>query len=125
MKIEVSVGEIIDKLTILSIKRSFISDPKKLENIEKEYQYLQKLVLEDLQYDINDSNYINLFKVNLELWHIEDAIRKKEFNREFDSVFIELARSVYITNDKRATIKKIINFQYNSELTEEKSYAHY
>jgi hypothetical protein len=123
MEIEVSIGEIVDKLSILKIKKNNISDDKKLININKEYFYLHHKVFQELNVDESDFN--TLYVVNEELWSIEDKIRLKEKNREFDDVFIDLARSVYITNDKRANIKKIINEKYNSTFVEEKSYNPY
>ena len=123
MKIEVSIGEIVDKLTILSLKKKHINDQLKLENIQKEYLYLLDIVFNDLK--ISTTDYDELLHVNQLLWKIEDDIRVKEKNAEFDNQFIELARLVYITNDKRADIKKQINEKYGSEFREEKSYAKY
>lgn len=123
MKIEVSIGEIVDKLTILTLKKKYIDDQLKLENIQKEYSYLLDIVFNDLK--ISTTDYDELLHVNQLLWKIEDDIRVKEKNEEFDDQFIELARLVYITNDKRADIKKQINEKYGSEFKEEKSYAKY
>lgn len=123
MKIEVSIGEIIDKLSILEIKRQNITDIEKLKNIEKEYEYLSNVVFNELK--ILNNDFLEMLDINLKLWHIEDNIRDKEKNKEFDSVFIELARSVYITNDLRADIKKKLNIKYKSSLIEEKSYSKY
>lgn len=123
MKIEVSVAEIIDKLSILTIKKNNISDPGKLENIKKEYDYLYIVVFNELR--IKQDDFLELVLVNERLWDIEDKIRDKELKKEFDSVFVELARSVYITNDKRSDIKKEINLKYGSLFVEEKSYNKY
>lgn len=123
MKIEVSVGEIIDKLSILKIKTSFINDEEKLKNVRKEYDYLNDIVFNQMK--INESDFLSLVTVNQRLWEVEDLIRVKEKNKEFDSEFIELARSVYFTNDKRAEIKKNINLKYDSLFVEEKSYNKY
>ena len=126
IKIELSVGEVLDKITILQIKAERISDSAKLENINKELQVLTSLWQAstysntDLDVDISA-----LKKVNEELWDIEDKIRNKESEKAFDNVFIELARAVYVTNDKRAKIKQAINTKTGSELTEEKSYSDY
>ena len=126
IKIELSVGEVLDKITILQIKAERISDSAKLENINKEIQVLTSLWQAstysntDLDVDISA-----LKKVNEELWDIEDKIRNKESEKAFDNVFIELARAVYVTNDKRAKIKQAINTKTGSELTEEKSYSDY
>ena len=123
MKIEVSIGEIVDKLTILALKKKYINDQLKLENIQKEYSYLLDIVFNELKISLTD--YDELLHINQLLWEIEDDIRVKEKNTEFDDQFIELARLVYITNDKRADIKKQINEKYGSEFKEEKSYAKY
>ena len=123
MKIEVSVGEIVDKLSILDIKRQKITDPAKLENIQREYQYLYEIVFSMLTVNIDEYN--QLLQVNEKLWNIEDDIRIKEKNKEFDDDFIRLARLVYVTNDIRFEIKKVINSKYNSNFREEKSYEKY
>jgi hypothetical protein len=124
MKIEVSTGEIVDKLTILQIKKTNIEDQNKLSNIEKELNYLSD-VIDETGFDINTDLYRELLSVNRELWDIEDALREKERLSSFDEEFISLARKVYITNDKRAAIKKKINKILNSLFTEEKSYSEY
>ena len=124
MEIEVSVGEIVDKLSILQIKTEKITDVIKLQNVTKEYLYLHEIVFAKLNISREDQ-YSKLLDVNRELWDIEDKIRDKERNKEFDSEFIELARSVYFTNDKRAEIKKEINLKYDSTFVEEKSYNPY
>lgn len=123
MLIEVSVGEIVDKLSILQIKKSNIEDQTKLANVAKEYDYLHEVVFGELKVDLED--YQQLVSVNKALWDIEDNLRLKEHNKEFDDIFVSLARSVYVTNDRRAQIKKEINNKYNSLFTEEKSYKHY
>ena len=125
MKIEVSIGEIVDKLTILDIKMTNIFDPEKLRNISKEYGYLKDVVEEDLGIPTTSDEYIKLLNINKELWDIEDDIRDKERNQEFDNKFIDLARAVYITNDKRAEAKKEINLKFGSNFVEEKSYSAY
>lgn len=122
MKIEVSIGEIIDKLTILFLKREKISDTDKLKNIKKEFDYLTGII-EKL--NIKSEDIQELLDINNLLWDIEDKIRDKERNNVFDDEFIQLARSVYITNDLRADIKKKINLKYFSEFVEEKSYTKY
>jgi len=125
MKIEISHGEIVDKLTILQIKKTNIIDPIKLDNIVKEYDYLLSVVENDLRISIESPEYLELLSINNELWVIEDDIRDKERDKVFDNEFIELARSVYTTNDKRAEIKKKINLKYGSLFVEEKSYSNY
>jgi hypothetical protein len=124
MKIEVSHGEIVDKLSILNIKKDNIVDEVKLININKEYLYLHEIVFSQLNISYND-DYIRLLEVNRKLWDVEDKIRNKEKNNQFDDEFVELARLVYYTNDLRAKIKKEINLKYKSEFVEEKSYNEY
>ena len=119
----ISIGELIDKITILEIKKNKLQNSK-LENVLKELSFLRKL-MEKHQIEITDDLFTQLKEINLTLWNIEDQIRIKEKNKEFDNIFIELARSVYFNNDKRAEIKKRINRLSNSEITEEKSYADY
>ena len=119
----ISIGELIDKITILEIKKNKLQNSK-LENVLKELSFLRKL-MEKHQIEITDDLFTQLKEINLKLWNIEDQIRIKEKNKEFDNIFIELARSVYFKNDKRAEIKKRINQLSNSEITEEKSYAEY
>ena len=126
VSIPISVGELIDKITILEIKNKKITDEEKLFSIQKELSSL-KNILKNLNLE-NDSLmplYEELLKVNYELWNIEDEIRISEKNNRFDSSFIELARSVYITNDKRFEIKNLINNKFNSSYFEEKSYEKY
>ena len=126
IKIDISVGELLDKITILEIKAERIVDLKKLNNVNKELSVLnqQWKTSEYSNYDLT-SDIAELKKINEQLWEIEDAIRDKEKDHSFDEVFIELARSVYFVNDKRAKIKHIINKKAGSELTEEKSYSEY
>jgi hypothetical protein len=124
MKIEVSHGEIVDKLSILNIKKDNIIDEAKLVNINKEFLYLHEIVFSDLNIS-HDEDYLRLLEVNKKLWDIEDKIRDKERDKQFDEEFIELARLVYYTNDVRANIKKEINIKYGSGFVEEKSYNKY
>ena len=119
----ISIGELVDKITILEIKKIKLQNSK-LENVLKELSFLRKL-MEKHQIEITDDLFTQLKEINLTLWNVEDQIRIKEKNKEFDNIFIELARSVYLKNDKRAEIKKRINQLSNSEITEEKSYAEY
>ena len=125
MNIEVSHGEIVDKLTILEIKKKNITDVEKLNNITKEYDYLVSIVEKDLGISLSSPEYQKLLSINQELWVIEDDIRDKERNKEFDEEFVRLARAVYFTNDIRANIKKEINVKYFSGFVEEKSYQPY
>lgn len=122
MEIEVSTGEIVDKLTILLIKKDNIIDPNKLENIKKELNYLENIVR---KLQISPEDISELLLVNQVLWKVEDEIRDKERNKIFDQSFIELARKVYISNDSRAEIKRKINKKYSSDFFEEKSYSPY
>jgi len=127
MLIEISNGELLDKLTILEIKLAEIKDEAKLVNIQKEFDTLNPLAKE--LFDNNDgqlqNHYLELSSINSQLWDIEDRIRECEKAKRFDKEFIELARSVYITNDKRSEVKKIINVITGSNLVEEKSYEEY
>jgi hypothetical protein len=125
MKIEVSNGEILDKLSILQIKSTKFNDIYKLSNVENERRVL--LPMYDLIATTSEirQKFHDLININSKLWDIEDMIRIKEQRKEFDEEFIELARSVYKTNDIRADIKRDINHLSNSNLIEEKSYAEY
>ena len=126
IKIELSIGELLDKISILQIKAERIDDPSKVKNINKELDVLMSLWNDSPYSDTNLSSEINELKnINEALWDIEDKIRDKERNQLFDKDFIELARSVYFTNDKRAEIKRVINSKTGSELIEEKSYSDY
>jgi predicted transposase YbfD/YdcC len=128
MKVEISDGEILDKLSILEIKLSNITDEAKLANIQKEHDAIKQTIGEPAWHEHvfrKYGFYEQLKEINEELWGIEDAIRLKEKNQEFDAIFVQLARKVYQTNDKRAEIKKEINIHTGSELLEEKSYEDY
>lgn len=125
MKVEISDGELLDKLSILEIKSIFIGEPEKLENIQKEIAELKPLCVNLFVSQVILEDYEELKSVNLKLWEIEDSIRSKEKVKEFDDEFIRLARAVYFTNDKRAEIKKRINLFSGSYLVEEKSYSDY
>lgn len=123
MRIEVSNGELVDKLTILEIKLDKIKDKKKLLNVKKEYDILRRTatsIINNIQ-----SHYKKLYEINLHLWHIEDHIRELEKKKDFGEEFIETARAVYLNNDKRAKIKEEINRITKSDLFEEKSYEDY
>jgi len=120
----VSLGELVDKITILRIKSRNISDPLKLENINNELDMLSSVLSKANIPDIL-LEFQSLENINVALWGIEDKIRVKESKKEFDQEFIELARSVYVTNDKRAKVKKDINLKVGSNLVEEKSYEQY
>lgn len=125
MLVQISTGELLDKLSILYIKRKFISDPEKIQNVQKEIDVLEPLSLGFLSVPEVKLLFESLEHTNLHLWEIEDSIRDKERSKEFDQDFIRLARSVYFTNDERSKIKKEINQLTESELVEEKSYQIY
>jgi len=122
MQIEVSIGEVVDKWTILSIKVLNIQDKDKLTNVFKERTYLTGVIPPEI---VHDSLTDELLWVNKKLWDVEDRLRDCERKKVFDDYFVQLARSVYLLNDKRARIKKEINMKYGSEFIEEKSYQPY
>jgi hypothetical protein len=122
MKIEVSVGEVVDKWTILSIKALNITDKDKLKNVFTEKNYLNTVIEPEI---LHDSLVDDLLKTNKALWDVEDLLRDFERAGSFGPEFVDLARSVYKLNDKRAHIKKEINIKYGSEFVEEKSYNPY
>ena len=121
----ISLGELIDKISILVIKEKKIKDEKKNNLIREELTLLRK-TLNEVANNNSINNYLNqLTDVNSTLWKIEDEIRDCEKNKKFDQKFIELARSVYIINDKRAEIKLEINNKFGSKIVEVKSYTKY
>ncbi len=124
MKIEVSNGELVDKVTILDIKLRKISDTAKLVNIRNEFELLNES-MQSLGIAGDSAEYLELVEINEKLWEIEDKIRNKEFKGEFDEEFIALARSVYFANDVRSEIKKRVNIKSGSFLVEEKQYVDY
>ena len=124
LMIEVGAGELIDKITILKIKADRMTDVAKLKNVKHELDVLSSARREHLAQSIDlDRLEDALRQVNEDLWVIEDDIRACEAARDFGPKFIELARSVYIQNDKRAAIKRSINELYGSSIVEEKSYT--
>ena len=121
----ISLGELIDKISILLIKERKITDVKKIDLIHEELALLKK-TLNKVTKDSAIDDYLNqLTDINSALWKIEDELRDCEKNKEFDKKFIDLARSVYITNDKRAEIKLEINNKFGSKIVEVKSYTKY
>jgi hypothetical protein len=124
--VPISPGELLDKITILRIKSTRISDPKKLANVRTELQVLEDTWRGSPYAKAGiEAEVIALLEVNERLWVIEDGIRDKERAKEFDADFIRFARAVYFENDERAAIKRRINTKLGSELVEEKSYAEY
>lgn len=124
--VPVSPGEVLDKITILEIKSERMNDPEKVANVRVELALLKetwdKAVKED---DVIRNLHDQLKEINEALWEIEDDIRDKERVKEFDQRFIELARAVYFTNDRRSQVKKDLNLHLGSEIIEEKSYQDY
>lgn len=121
-----SVGELLDKISILKIKQEKITDTEKLQNVNRELKELETIwdTCKNPSIDLADL-CAQLKKVNMQLWDIEDDIRAKESTSQFDEEFIALARSVYKQNDIRAELKKEINIRSGSALVEEKSYKQY
>ena len=124
--VPVSPGEVLDKITILEIKSERMSDSEKTAHVKAELSLLRETwadcVVEDR---VIKDLYLQLKDLNEALWEIEDDIRKKERAREFDERFIELARSVYLTNDRRSKVKRDLNLHLGSAIIEEKSYQDY
>ena len=124
--IPISIGELIDKITILKIKLEKIKNPEKLQWIKKEYDLLinekNKITQRNI---ITDPLFKKLYQINSILWNIEDQIRILEKKKQFDNEFITLARQVYQTNDQRASIKNEINQEFNSDIKEIKEYVDY
>ena len=125
VRIKCSVGELLDKLSILEVKSEMVTDPEKLKFIDAERDELLKDSEEFRNVENINKLYYDLIETNKELWKIEDDIRDCERNKDFGEVFISLARSVYFTNDQRFKIKNDINSLTNSELREQKDYKPY
>ena len=121
----ISLGELVDKISILIIKQKNINDETKLDNVKKELDFLQKTLMNYVQQEEINNYLENLININSKLWNIEDDIRECERKKLFDQTFIDLARSVYFTNDERAKVKNDINKTFGSELVEVKSYEEY
>jgi hypothetical protein len=124
--VPVSPGEVLDKITILEIKSERMTDPEKVANVRIELKLLQETWAANISDDevIRDL-HAQLKEINEALWEIEDDIRDKERAKEFDERFIELARAVYFTNDRRSEVKKKLNLHLGSQIVEEKSYQDY
>ncbi len=126
IRVPVSPGEVLDKITILEIKSERMSDPEKVANVKIELALLQETWADSVSEDsVIVDLHAQLKEINEALWEIEDDIRDKERAKEFDERFIELARSVYYTNDRRSKIKRDLNLHLRSEIVEEKSYQDY
>ena len=126
IKVPVSPGELLDKITILRIKSQRMSDPAKLSNVRLELRSLEDTWNSSAYANMNiDADVAALLSVNERLWVIEDDIRDKERAKAFDAEFIRLARAVYVENDERAAIKRRINTTLGSSIVEEKSYRDY
>ena len=121
----ISLGELVDKISILMIKKKNISDSIKLQHVNKELEFLQKTLKKYISEDEINEFLLKLVNINSKLWNIEDDIRECERKKLFDQTFIDLARSVYFTNDERAKVKNDINKTFGSELVEVKSYEEY
>ena len=119
MQIEVSVGEVLDKLSILKLKLNNLEDRRALKHVKKEYDYISDIVAK-LDFSLSNPLYQQLEKINAELWEVEDALRLKEKERDFGTTFVELARSVYKLNDQRFFVKNIIDKETSSSFQEQK-----
>ncbi len=126
IQIPISPGELLDKITILQIKSERIKDVAKVSNVKVELDLLSKVWQQSVTTDPQVETLTKELKaINEKLWEIEDDIRDEERNKQFGERFIELARSVYITNDDRANAKKKVNLHLKSNIVEEKSYQDY
>jgi hypothetical protein len=125
IQVPVSIGELIDKLSILQVKKNKISDETKLLLVDKEFKYLNELSSEFFKNDEIFNLYNSLIKTNSKLWDIEDELRVIEVAKNFDNNFIDLARKVYFTNDERFSLKNKINEITKSEIKEVKDYVKY
>ena len=121
----ISLGELIDKISILLIKQENIKDEEKLILVEEELGHLRKILNESIEENVINEYLNQLIEINTKLWKIEDDIRECERNKKFDEDFIELARSVYFSNDKRSKIKFEVNNKFGSKIIEVKSYKKY
>jgi hypothetical protein len=126
IRVPISPGELIDKITILQIKSARITDPEKVANVRNELALLES-TWRDSTFSTSDveAEWASLRRINEKLWDVEDQLRDKERARTFDQEFIDLARAVYFTNDERAAVKREINTKLGSKIIEEKSYAKY
>ena len=125
INVPVSVGELIDKLSILQVKKTKVTNPQKLEYIKKEFELLYNLSAEFLNNNLIENLYHELVSTNSNLWEIEDRLRILEKDGRFEGEFIDMARKVYFTNDKRFELKNEINSLTSSEIREVKEYVDY
>ena len=126
IQVPVSPGEVLDKITILEIKSERMTDPAQVANVRRELELLRDAWSQAVEPDATVAKlHDELKRVNETLWEIEDEIRDKERAQVFDQRFIELARSVYVTNDRRSKVKKALNLHLGSQIVEEKSYRDY
>ena len=121
----ISLGELVDKISILIIKQKNINDKEKLSHVNKELDFLQNTLIKYIKNEDIKKYLDKLISINSDLWKIEDDIRDCERKKIFDKKFIELARNVYFTNDERSRVKSDINKNFGSELVEVKSYEKY
>ena len=121
----ISLGELVDKISILLVKKNKIKDHAKLDKVKKELDFLKDTLIKYVKMNEIEKYLNSLLLINSKLWDIEDDIRNCERDKKFDEEFIELARSIYFTNDKRAKLKLDINIKFGSELVEVKSYEKY
>ncbi len=126
INVSISLGELLDKITILEIKYQKIEDIEKKQNIKHELDLLNSKYFKVKELNLEIENYfVQLKEINLELWDIEENVRDCEKRKKFDQEFIELSRSIYIKNDLRFEIKNQINKKFSSDIVEEKSYSNY
>jgi hypothetical protein len=125
IQVPVSVGELIDKLSILHVKKMKVSNPEKLEFINKEFELLYNMSSYYLNDEEISKQYHSLVDINSKLWEVEDRLRVLEFEKKWEGEFVELARKVYFTNDERFSVKNKINELTNSEVREQKEYVEY
>ena len=125
INVPVSVGELIDKLSILQVKKTKISNPEKLEYIKKEFELLYNLSAEYLNNNLIEDLFHNLVSTNSNLWEIEDRLRILEKEGRFEGEFVDMARKVYFTNDEIFRLKNEINLSTNSKIREIKEYVKY
>lgn len=125
IKVPVSIGELIDKLSILQVKKSKITNETKLKLVNKEFRHLYEISEKFLEFPETKDLYDKLVEVNSNLWDIEDKLRVLETEKRFDEEFIDFARKVYYTNDERFELKNNINMLLSSEIKEVKDYVEY